>query len=129
MKNEYLCPYCRGNLKIENDIIFAARTKSEQRGIILLSPKLGNYRVRKHPDLKFEEGEQLEIFCPMCHSNLKAININENLAEVLMIDELGDEYEIYFSEIVGEHVTFKIHDSNVESFGDDTDNYMNYFGA
>ena len=129
MKNEYLCPYCRGNLKIENDIIFAARTKTEQRGIILLSPKLGNYRVRKHPDLDFNEGEQLEIFCPMCHSNLKAININENLAEVLMIDELGDEYQIYFSEVIGEHVTIKIHDSNIESFGEDTEDYMNYFGV
>ena len=85
--------------------------------------------MRKHPDLDFNEGDHLEIFCPMCHSNLKAININENLAEVLMIDELGDEYEIYFSEIIGEQVTIKIHESDIESFGDDTDTYMNYFGS
>ena len=46
-----------------------------------------------------------------------------------MIDELGDEYEIYFSEIIGEQVTIKIHESDIESFGDDTDTYMNYFGS
>jgi len=129
MTNEYLCPYCRGNLKIGNDIVFAVRTKNEQRGILLLSPKLGNYRVRKHDSLALKEGERLDTFCPMCHSNLRAINVNTNLAEVLMIDTDGDEYEIYFSEIVGEHVTFKIKDADIESFGDDTESYMNYFGA
>ncbi len=129
MTNEYMCPYCRGQLKIENDIVLAVRTKTEQRGVLLLSPKLGNYRVRKHADLDLNEGEHLEVFCPMCHSNLKAINVNSDLAEVIMKDDNGDEYQIFFSEIVGEHVTFKIHDSDVESYGDDTGNYMNYFGA
>ncbi len=129
MKNEYICPYCRGNLKIDNDIVFAVRTQSEQRGIIMVSPKLGNYRYRKHPDLKLKDGDLLETFCPMCHSNLKAINVNTNLAEVIMVDENGDEYQIYFSEIVGEHVTFKIKDSDMESYGDDTEGYINFFGV
>jgi len=129
MKTEYLCPFCRGNLKIDNDIVFAIRTKAEQRGIIMLSPELGNYQVRKHESLLMNEGDRLETFCPMCHSNLRAINVNTNLAEVIMTDENGDEYEIYFSEIVGEHSTFKIKDSDLESFGDDSDGYVNYFGV
>lgn len=129
MKNEYVCPYCRGNLKIDNDIIFAVRTQSEQRGLLMVSPQLGNYSYRKHPDLEFTDGERVETFCPMCHSNLKAINVSTNLAEVIMIDEAGDEYQIYFSEIVGEHVTFKIKDTDMESFGDDTAGYINFFGV
>ena len=127
--SEYLCPYCRGNLKVENDIIFAIRTSKQQRGIILLSPELGNYRHRSHPSVELSDGDLLEVFCPMCHSNLKAINVNTNLAEVIMVDENQDEYQIYFSEIVGEQVTFKIHDTEIESFGEDSQGYMNYFGV
>ncbi len=129
MKNEYICPYCRGNLKVDNDIVFAVRTQNEQRGLIMVSPELGNYRYRKHPDLDIKDGDLLETFCPMCHSNLKAINVNTNLAEVLMVDEDGDEYQIYFSEIVGEHVTFKIKDADMETFGDDSEGYINFFGV
>jgi len=129
MKNNYICPYCKGHLKVGNDIIFSVRTKDQDRGILLLSPELGNYRWRKHDTLQLVEGERLETFCPMCHSNLRAINVNRNLAEVIMVDENGEEYEIYFSEIVGEHCTYKIHDSDIESFGDDSDDYMNYFGS
>ena len=129
MKNEYICPYCRGNLKIDNDIIFAIRTQNQQRGILMVNPELGNYRYRKHPDLEVKDGDQLETFCPMCHSNLKAIDVNRHLAEVILIDEDGDEYQIYFSEIVGEHVTFKIKDADMESFGDDSEGYINFFGV
>lgn len=129
MKNDYLCPYCKGHLKIDNDIIFAVRTKDQERGILLLSPKLGNYRWRKHDSLNLVEGERVETFCPMCHSNLRAINVNRNLAEVIMVDENGAEWEVFFSEIVGEHCTYKIQDSDVESFGDDSDDYINYFGS
>ncbi|NQV43155.1 MAG: hypothetical protein HQ506_12465 [Candidatus Marinimicrobia bacterium] len=129
MKNEYVCPYCRGSLKVDNDIVFAIRTKNEQRGLIMVSPELGDYRFRKHPDLDLKDGDRLETFCPMCHSNLKAINVNSNLAEVIMVNEEGDEYQIYFSEIVGEHVTFKIKDAEMEKFGDDSEGYINFFGV
>ncbi len=129
MKNEYLCPYCRGHLKVGNNIIFSVRTKDNKRGLLLLSPELGNYRCTNHKSLNLIEGEKVETFCPICHSNLKAININRNLAEVIMVDESGEQYEIYFSEIVGEHSTYKIQDSDVESFGDDSGDYMNYFGV
>lgn len=127
--NAYICPYCRGNLQVENNIIFSVRAHGEQRGLIMVSPELGNYRFRKHPDLNLNDGDQLETFCPMCHSNLKAINVNKNLAEVIMIDGDGEEFQIYFSEIVGEHVTFKIKDTELESFGDDTEDYINFFGV
>ena len=129
MKNDYICPYCKGQLKVGNDIVFAVRTQDQERGILFLSPELGNYRWKKHESLKLVEGERLETFCPMCHSNLRAINVNRNLAEVIMIDENGEEFEVFFSEIVGEHCTYKIHDSDIESFGDDSDDYMNYFGS
>ena len=126
--NEIICPYCRGNLRIDNDIVFAVRTHDHQRGLLFVSPTLGNYQYRKHPDLDIKEGDQLETFCPICHSNLKAINVNNNLAEVIMVDKTGKESQVYFSEIVGEQVTFKIDDSHLESYGEDTEGYINFFG-
>ncbi len=40
--------------------------------------------------------------------------INKNLARVIMIDDDGKEYDIVFSEIIGQHSTFKIHGEDVE---------------
>ena len=129
MDQEYICPYCRGNLKIDNNIIITVRTQSQQRGILMVNPELGNYRYRKHVDLDLKDGERLEVFCPICHSNLRANNVNTNLAEIIMLDEEGHEFEIYFSEIVGEQVTFKIKETDLESFGEDSEGYINFFGV
>ncbi|MBC8376876.1 MAG: hypothetical protein H8E26_12585 [FCB group bacterium] len=129
MNYEYICPYCRGNLKIDGDIVFAVRTQNQQRGLLMVNSELGDYRYRKHPDLDLNEGDRLETFCPICHANLKAINVNTNLAEIIMLDEEGKEYQIYFSKIVGEHVTLKIKDTDMESFGEDSEGYVNFFGV
>lgn len=97
-------------------------------GILLLDPKLGNYSYISSPDLKFDKGEHLEFMCPVCCENLEARDINKNLASVIMIDEEGKEYNVYFSSIVGEHTTFKIEKDNVvEKFGEDSSAYLDYF--
>lgn len=129
MKNEYICPYCRGHLKVGGNIIFSVRTSKGGLGLLLLSPELGNYHCTNHQSLELVEGEKLETFCPICHTNLKAISVNQNLAEVIMIDEKGEEFEIYFSEIIGEQCTYKIKESEIESYGADSNDYTNYFGA
>ena len=73
MKNDYLCPYCKGKLNVKRNIVLAVRNEAQQRGLIFLSAKIGNYESITHPSFIVKEGEQLEIFCPMCHANLKAI--------------------------------------------------------
>lgn len=129
MKNDFLCPYCKGKLNVKSNLILAVRTESQKRGLILLSPKLGNYQIATHPTFQLKEGEHLEIFCPMCHANLKAIEIDENLAKIIMTDESQKVYEIVFSEIAGEHCTYKLVDSMMESYGEHQSNYVNHFGA
>ena len=57
-----------------------------------------------------------------------ATEIHENLAKVLMLDEKNNEYEILFSEIVGEKCTYKIKEEDIELFGDHASKYMNFFG-
>ncbi len=129
MNNSYVCPYCRGHLKLQDSIIFAAKTENGKRGLILVSPKLGDYHYSSHDSFTPSEGEKVQFFCPLCHANLAALSVNQNLAEIIMIDEDSVEWDIYFSEIVGEKCTYKIHDKQVETFGENSSRYINYFGS
>lgn len=129
MKNDYLCPKCKSYLKANNKIIFSAKKQNGKLGLILLSSELGDYNVITHSSYKLEKGEKLEILCPLCHKILSAPDINKNLAMVLMVDEGGNEFEIYFSEIVGEKCTYKIKGGKLkEVYGHDSEKYTNFFG-
>ena len=127
MNNDYLCPVCKGQLKVNNNIIFSAKNISGDGGLIILSPELGNYMIKKHDSFSYKEGEHVDFFCPICHANL-ASKINENLAEILMIDENKNNFEIYFSKIAGEKCTYRISEGGIESFGKDSPHYINFFG-
>ncbi len=129
MKNDFLCPYCKGKLNIKGNIVLSVHTESNKNGLVFLSPKLGNYETIKHPKFEIKDGEHLDFFCPICHANLAAIEFSENLAKIFMTDESQKVYEIVFSEIAGEHCTYKLVDSMIESYGENLDKYVNHFGA
>jgi len=128
MKTHFRCPHCNAYLRVRKNIIFKVRTENHKMGILLLDPELGNYSYISSPDLKFDKGEQLDFMCPVCCENLEARDINKNLVSIIMIDENGKEYNVYFSSIVGEHTTFKIEKANVvEKYGEDSSAYLDYF--
>jgi hypothetical protein len=126
--NNYYCPYCKGQLKANQKIILASRKEDGQRGLLLFNPKLGEYDIIKHDFYDLDEGEHIDILCPLCHANLTDTTLDENLARILMKDSSGIEYQIYFSEIVGMKCTYKIIGDNVEAFGEDADRYLNHWG-
>ncbi len=126
MKNNYLCPKCKGHLQIGDNIIFSAKTEKNKRGLILLNPQLGNYTIINHPSFKLEQGEKLDILCSICHKTLSVPELNKNLVKVLMIDEENNEYELLFSRIVGEKCTFKIKDKKIEEFGEHSSHYLDF---
>jgi len=127
MKDNYLCPHCRGHLNTGNQIIFSSRTSKGGLGLILLHPSLGEYSVSTHPLFEYEDGEKLQFYCPMCHKEL-ASDFHINLAKILLIDEGGKEFHILFSKIAGEKCTFKIIGDNVEVFGEHSNNYLDLLG-
>jgi len=129
LKINYLCPHCRAYLRVWNNIIFIIKSASKDlQGILLLNPDLGNYDFIHHSSVKFEEGDMLDFFCPVCRADLSATDINRNLATILMTDEDNKEFDVYFSKICGEHSTFLIHDDDiVEKYGKDSSAYVNYF--
>jgi uncharacterized protein YbaR (Trm112 family) len=127
MKENYLCPHCRGFLNVGGNIIFVVKNNLGESGIIMLHSEIGNYQVTKHPLFFYEEGEHLEFFCPICHKKL-ASDIHDNLAKIIYVDEKRMEYNILFSIVAGEKSTFKMIGENVEVFGKHSDNYLDILG-
>jgi len=128
--NDFLCPYCRGHLMPHTKVILSARQQSGTRGIILFNPQLGAYDILRHHTFRLEEGEHIDLLCPLCHANLTDHTISKNLARIKMIDTAGAEFDIYFSEIAGKKCTYKISkDKKVEKYGDDAGDFQNFWGA
>ena len=55
------------------------------------------------------------------------LDFQKNSVSQFMIDDNGDEFDIYFSDIVGEKCTYKISGSTVEKIGPDAVKYDKYF--
>jgi hypothetical protein len=127
MDAEYLCKACRGHLSVNNYLVLAAtKINSSKRGLIFLNPELGNYTKMTHPTFEIEEGVEYMYTCPICHSQLNSVKYS-HLVRVIMIDEKGKEYDIYFSGIAGEKCTYQLTDRGVVKKGPDAKKYVKYF--
>lgn len=126
MENNFVCPKCKGFLNVGGNVILATKTKNGKTGLILLHEQLGNYAVLKHPKYDFEIGEQVDFYCPMCHVKLKS-DKHSNLAMVLMKGRTDQEYKVFFSEVAGERSTFVLVGDNMEIYGKDAKQYINFF--
>jgi len=129
MAVEYICKICRGHLNVKTSIVLAAsKLHSSQRGLVFLNPEIGNYTTTTHPSFNIKEGEEYMYTCPICHSQLNSTKY-KHLVRIIMIDENGKEFNIYFSGIAGEKCTYKIREDKVEAkTGPDVKTYDKYFG-
>ena len=125
MSNNYFCPICRSNMSIGNSLVFSAKSPENKRGLLLLDTELGNYTKRTHPDFQLEEGVEYKFYCPVCHAKLNKED-NTNLVLVHMTDGEGKDLEIYISNIIGEHCTYKIKDRSGVAFGSHVARYVKY---
>jgi len=123
--NDFLCPKCKGHLRVGDYIIFKVKNAEKKDALILLSPQIGNYTSIKHPTFEFKEGEFLEFYCPLCNASLKS-DIHKNLALVLMKDEEEKSFAVYFSQVAGEHSTYETDGDSVHLAGEDAGRYT-YF--
>jgi len=129
MAVEYLCKVCKGHLNVKNSIVLAATNIHDrtQRGLVYLNPELGNYTSTTHPSFEIKEGEEYVYNCPICGAQLNSMKYL-HLVRILMKDEEGKEFNIYFSGIAGEQCTYKIRGSTVEEkSGPDVKIYDKYF--
>jgi hypothetical protein len=123
--NDFLCPKCKDYLRVGEHLIFKVKNSRKKAALILLHNEIGNYSSIKHPSFEFKKGEILEFFCPLCDASLKS-DIHQNLAMVEMEDEKGNNFSVYFSQVVGEHSTYETHGDSVHATGEDAGKYT-YF--
>jgi len=126
MANDFLCPICRGQLRIENSLVISVKTKANNKGLIFLNPEIGNYAKISHPSFKIVEGDEYTVFCPICHA---ALNREENphIVKMIMADSKGVEFDVFFSVVVGEKCTYVVKDKLVQKAGTDVKLYEKYF--
>ena len=122
---KYICPICKSQLRVSRRIILSLKGPDNERGLILLSPDVGDYTKDSHPDFKIRKGTKYKVYCPVCHASLLDKE-KENLVK-LQMEEDGVKYDFYFSNIVGEEVTFRINEHVVENYGYHSDRYKKYF--
>ncbi len=129
MAVQYLCKACRGHLNVKTSIILAARkvNNSTKRGLVYLNPELGNYTHTTHESFILEKGQEYIFTCPICGAQLNSRKYF-HLVRIVMIDDEGKEFNIYFSDIAGEKCTYKIRGTKIElAKGDDAKLYNKYF--
>lgn len=126
MHYNYKCPGCDAQLRIGDHVLLTARDKTDKGSIIMLHAEPGNYKVDFHPDIEFEQGEKVTFLCPVCHCDLSSEK-HANLAQVTLVDHEGNNFDIYFSKIAGEHSTIKMAGEHVELIGPHSDRYMDFF--
>lgn len=125
MDNHFICPHCRGHLRVGDYIIFKIRNKEREKGLILLHPEIGNYTSVKHPHFRIREGDRIDFFCPICMQSLDAA-MDENLVHVVMVDEKKKEHEIYFSRIAGEKSTYQLSEEGIKATGEHSHRYTHF---
>lgn len=128
MDKRFHCPHCHSQLFVNERIILSARADSGQRGLVLLTPDLGDYRALKHPDFNIEPGEHVDFFCPVCHANLIVEKEGKKFTRIMMLD-VGEEFEVMFSQIAGEKATYVVGEKTIKTYGSDADEKTNFWGA
>lgn len=125
MSMNYQCPRCTAYLNVNDCVLFSVKTPDSKVGIISLHSEIGNYSIKKNPEFSYNEGDQLDFYCPVCHTEL-ASEIHDKLARIIMIDEENNKYEILFSRVAGEKSTYKIVGETMDIYGDDSAEYLDF---
>lgn len=124
MKN-YYCKTCKAHLNVDNHLVLAVKDEFNKRGLVFLSPELGDYNKKTNPNFSIKEGGKYQFYCPCCH---KVLNDEENEDLVkLHMEELDKHYAIFFSSFAGEKATYKIDYESFEHLGIDSEKYKKYF--
>lgn len=127
MENYFICPQCRKKLVEKNKVKIRAVATDGTEGTITLSPELGDYTVEYPESLTHKTGDLLSLYCPVCLADLASAK-HVNLAMILSSNRVNEDFEIYFSRIVGEHSTLKIMGDHVDLFGEHASRYQDLFG-
>lgn len=129
MKRRYFCPECDANLNPNVKIILMVQ-RDEQQGLILLSPRPGDYKIILAVEIDLKEGDLVEFHCPVCGEILDADD-KEGMAHLTFRFSNGNKGTVYFSRRFGEHATYFVAEDEVRVYGRNASPpvAMNFFGS
>jgi hypothetical protein len=109
-------------------VIFLVENGND-REMVLLSAKLGDYSVVHSRAMTFEKGKLYTFRCPICRSDLTS-SIDENLVDILTDTEDEAPVRVSFSRVFGEEATFLRAPNGVDQYGEHAARYegLNFFG-
>ncbi|HEY3451288.1 MAG TPA: hypothetical protein VGK67_33325 [Myxococcales bacterium] len=127
MTRIYACPHCEGVLNPGNRIILRAQHKAA-RGLVLLSPKPGNYDVVLPAGFSVKAKDTVDFGCPLCGHDLTSKR-DPKFAEVAF--HKGEKGGLVaFSRVFGQHSTYFVTEKKVKSYGKHAEpEPVNFFGA
>ena len=125
----YRCPHCKAILNPGSKVVLRISLGSKA-GLVLLSPKVGDYSVILPEGFTLRDGDTAVFQCPVCGTELTSA-ADDRFGEVLRDRPEGGEEFIHFHRKYGEHATFVVSERGVKAFGDAADRYtqVNFFGA
>ena len=117
--NDYICPQCKGHLNVGGYLVFATQTQRKHKGLIMMSPVVGEYKYLHHDKFQLGKGEMVDFECPICQTDLTSEKSKDHAMIYMVGDEDHMEYELYFSKKAGKQSTYVVAQDNIEAFGDD----------
>ena len=119
--NRYYCPHCKALLNPGTKVVFVIG-HGGKRGLLLLSPELGDYAVVMAESIPIEQGRLYYFQCPVCHLDLTS-SVDQNLVEIVCHEPDGTRSLVDFSRVAGEHATFVISAEGIETHGEHADRH------
>ena len=129
MPMRYRCPHCKAILNPGTKLILRISLGGKV-GLVLFSPKVGNYQVILPEDFSIKKGEKADFHCPVCEADLTS-PADPLFGEVLRDNPQVGLDRVNFHKVYGEHATFVITKDEVRAYGDDAPEYqdLNFFGS
>jgi hypothetical protein len=144
-KVTFRCPYCSQKLSfLDGSMVkLAGRLHADTfscKTMFYIPATLGEYGAIVGEGVRLEDGAVVEFECinGACKQSLTS-RYDDNLAEIRMVDESGQEFAVAFNRIYGRRATFLIdikRTSVLESYGEHAAEYaltfekrLNYFGS
>ncbi|MCE5245427.1 MAG: hypothetical protein ABFD84_00220 [Candidatus Polarisedimenticolia bacterium] len=127
MKRTYHCPHCDGLLNPNVKIILKAEAAAGP-GLVLFSPRPGNYEAIVAEDLHIKKKETVRFSCPLCGKDLTSSR-DRTMAEINFVSPSGQEGRVVFSRVFGHHETYFVTDEQVSGYGGHIgEDQLNFWG-
>jgi hypothetical protein len=115
---DYYCPCCDNKLTDASQINFLVRTSRGDQAKVQLSVLPGEYGYNSDVDLEIKDGEHVEFNCQSCKANLQSKNYPDFIEIHLKVTK-GVVFEVLFSPICGERITYIIMEYEMVRYRDD----------